>query len=360
MTPKKVTIRDVAKNAGVSVGTVSKILSGRYLKDHVKFSRETIKRVNAAVRETGYQPNFAGQILSTGRTSTIGIYIPKLKQVGFYLGHYFADIIDSIEKKAVLEGYDLLLINYRSCVEKFVTNRIDGLIVIEQWDPDEDIIRLIGEKRPLVVINNRMAPSPPVCSVNLDTDESVEMLLGHLTGLGHTKIAFIGELTEPVQKEHRLRLDALRAGLVRRGLPVDEGIFLTGTSVGPAIDKSKSYYDQYSGAIGIEYLMTKCRGRFSAVFCANDLVALGAMDWLSKNGMKVPEDVSLVGFDDLDFTGFVMNGLTTIRQPLAEMGASAFEVLLELMKAEKRQEAEPKTLLLKPEMIVRNSVRRIG
>lgn len=355
----KITIKDIARRADVSPGTVSKIITGKYKFDNVKISEETIGRVNRAVREMNYEPDYGARVLSTGRTFTIGICMPKSKHKNFHLEHYYSRIIDRIEKEAVNTRYDLLLVNYDAYVNKFNTRRIDGLIIIEQWEKDREIEELRKGKGKFVVINNLMDDPSRITSVNIDNKKGMEEAAGHFRSNGHTALAFIGELIPNSQwKEQKLRLDFFDAAMKKEGMSVDRDLFLLGEHPDISGRIKEQNFDQMSGYYGMEYLLEKKKGKFTGVLCANDLVALGAVNYLYEKGLKPGKDVSLIGFDDLDFSAFLMGGLTTIRQPFDELGRRAFRLLLEMVDEEK--ETEPRQIVIPPELVVRSSVARIS
>jgi len=352
----KVTIKDIAKNAGVSPGTVSKILTGRYKEDNVQISPKTIEKVKKIAKKLNYVPNYAARLLITGRTFTIGIYIPKSKKKNFFFEHYYSQIVDSIEKISAKNGYDILLINYNSYINKFKEKKIDGLIIIEQWEIDNDIMTLIKEKKNFVIINNLIENKHNIYSVNIDNEKAIEKIVKHFINNNHKNLAFIGELTSKSQKEHKIRLNHFISQLEKNNLPVKKELLLLGKTAGVSEKINESDYDQLSGYYGIEYLVKNHYGKFTGVFCANDLIALGAINYLHKNGIKVPDEISIIGFDDLDFSKYITPGLTTIKQPFNILGQEAFILLLKIINNKPPKEYLKK---IEPELIIRNTVKCI-
>ncbi|MBU1076724.1 MAG: LacI family transcriptional regulator [Spirochaetes bacterium] len=353
----KITIKDIAQKSDVSISTVSKIISGKYKTDNIKISEATIERVQKVAKEMNYEPDYGAQLLSTGKTFTIGIYMPKSKNGAFYFSHYYAGLIDSIEKEAVKSGYDILLINYGSYINKFNTKRIDGLIIIEQYIEDKDLEYLLKENKPFVIINNLIDMKLNLYSVNIDNYAGIKMAVEYFIENNHKKLAFIGELVEKPQKEHMMRLEYFKEILKENKMDVNEEMLLIDGVQGITENIKKHYYNQLSGYMGMEYLYKKYWKKFTGVFCANDVIALGAMNYLYKKGIKVPEDVSIIGFDNVDFAEHLMGGLTTIRQPLDKMGKNAFELLLRLMNKEGTE--EKRKIEVDPELIARGTVAKI-
>lgn len=354
----KVTIKDIAKKSGVSISTVSKIISGKYKYDNVKISDETVKRVLRIAKENDYEPDFGARLLSTGKTYTIGIYFPKTNGKGFSFNHYYAGLISSIEKEAVNNGYDILMINYGAYKNKFNTKRIDGLIIIEQDKKDKDLDYLLEEEKPFVIINNLMDENLDIYCVNIDNYVGIRRVVKHFKENNHQSLAYIGELTDDYQKEHKIRLEFFKDFMHQEGLTVNDDLFLLGQIPGVSDDIHEHYYDQLSGYKGMEHLMKNCNGKFTGVFCANDIIALGAMDYLYMQEKNVPKDISIIGFDNVDFAEHLMGGLTTIRQPLDVMGKKAFSLLLDQLNDKKN--IPEKFVKIEPDLIKRNTVANLG
>ncbi|MBN1898243.1 MAG: LacI family DNA-binding transcriptional regulator [Spirochaetes bacterium] len=353
----KITIKDIAKKCDVSIGTVSKILNEKYKYDNIKISQETIARVKKVAKEMNYEPNYAGRLLSTGKTNTIGIYIPKSREKNFHFGHYYSSIIDSIEKSAVKSGYDILLINYDSYIHKFSSRRIDGLIIIEQWEMDDELGTLVQEGWPFVIINNLLEEPYNLHAVNIDNNYAMHEIVKYFKNNNHQNLAFIEELIPVPQREHKLRFKYFVYHLQAEGLPVYQDLFLISEkgNFTPRIEEEN--YDQLSGYYGMEYLLDKFQGQFTGVFCANDLIALGALNYLYESGIKVPNEMSIIGFDDLDFSKSLVHGLTTVRQPFAKLGQEAFLLLTKIMKGQTN--SANSIVRIKPELIIRNTVSQL-
>lgn len=354
---EKITIKDIARKADVSPGTVSKIITGKYKEDKVQISQSTVERVQKIIKEVNYQPNYGARLLSTGKTYTIGIYIPKTKKQNFTLGHYYSGLINSIEKEAVQHQYDILLINYDSFITKFDTKRIDGLIIIEQTEVNDQLRYLVTEQRPFVVINNLVDEKIEMCSINLDNYEGVKGVVNCFKEHKHKKLAFIGELIFKPQKEHLIRLKHFKDLMKKADMMLNEDLFLIDGVTGITENIHEMYYDQLSGYYGMKYLTEKYKGKYTGVFCANDIIALGALDYLYEAGIKVPDQVSVIGFDDVDFAAHLMGGLTTVKQPVDKIGKEAFTQLLKIINSDEPMSAQ--NIKIKPQMEIRGTVARI-
>lgn len=349
----KVTIKDIARRAQVAPGTVSKILTEKYKEDKIHISQSTINRVQEIVKELNYQPNYGARILSTGKSFTIGIYIPNIRHENFSLGHYYSSLINSIEKEAVKYEYDILMINYNSYVNKFNTSRIDGLIIIKQDKVSKELKYLISEKKPFVIINKLINDELDTCSVNLDNYQGVRSVVQYFKENNHQKLAFIGELIPRPQKEHILRLHYFISILEEEALPVNKDLYLLDNIPGITEKIHKEDYDQLSGYYGMKHLIQNHYGEFTGIFCANDIIAAGAAKFLYETGIRVPEDISIIGFDDNELSSYIMGGLTTIKQPLDLIGKHAF---IELLSMIKHKENITRDIRIRPELVVRNTV----
>jgi LacI family transcriptional regulator len=358
----KITIKDIASQAGVSIGTVSKIITDKYKLDNVKISKKTIDRVHRVIKKLNYEPDYAARLLSTGRTFTIGICIPKSRHKGFHLEHYYSNIIDKIEKEAVKTNYDILLVNFDKYVNKFNSRRIDGLIIIEQWEEDDQLKLLLKENRKFVVINNFLKQPEGMHSINMDNAKGVRDVVACFKQNNHKNLAYIGELINNSKSmEQTLRKDWFVSYMKDAGMPVNPELLLLGEMPGITEQLQIEHsYDQMSGYLGIEYLLKNFKGQFTGVFCANDLVALGAMDYLYEHNIRVPEEMSLIGFDNLDFAAYLMGGLTTVWQPLDKLGETAFNLLLRMInEPDDKSVSGQVTTIIEPELIVRNSVAKL-
>ncbi|HEX7833782.1 MAG TPA: LacI family DNA-binding transcriptional regulator [Thermoanaerobaculia bacterium] len=296
-----VTIRDVAAKAGVSVATVSRVFNRKG-----PIREDTMRRVMDVAGELQYVPHAGARSLSTRSTRTIGVVLPDLH------GEFFSEVIRGIDLAARQEGYHLLLSGSHAdrdemrAVVQAVRGLVDGLIVMS---PDLEPSALVADLPPglpVVMLNSRVGGHP---SVTIDNSGGARDVVRHLHALGHRRIAFIGGPQQNADAEQRRR--GYRAAMKDLGFDTLEhdGTFTeeSGFEAGRAIAAQKK--------------------RPSAVFAANDAMAIGALSAFRETGLRIPEDVALVGFDDIPIARFLTPPLTTVKVPIAELGRKGFELL---------------------------------
>ena len=300
--PPNVTIRDVAARAGVSVATVSRVFNQKG-----PIREETVRRVMDVAGELRYIPHAGARSLSTRSTRTIGVVLPDLH------GEFFSEVIRGIDLAARESGYHLLLSGSHAdreemrAVVQAVRGLVDGLIVMS---PDLDASALLGELPPgipSVLLNAKVDGRP---SITIDNAGGARDVVRHLVSLGHTRIAFIGGPAKNADAEQRRR--GFRAGMKQRGVQGQElpGDFteISGYEAGKTI--------------------AAMRPRPTAVFAANDSMAIGALCAFRDARVRVPEQIALVGFDDIPIARFLDPPLTTVKVPIAELGRRGLQILV--------------------------------
>lgn len=307
------TIKDVAAAAGVSVATISRVLSKP---DAVK--PETREHVLHIIKEMNYQPNILARQLRTQTTKAVIVIVPAIDN------SFFQGIISGIGIEAERYGYQMLIadLNSQPSLENYYfeairQRQVDGIISLSA-NMTQKLETLITEKCPLVMAAQYIS-GHTIPSISIDNVAATKAAMTHLIRLGHQKIAHI--TVSPVQVPYLDRLNAYIDALKERNIPVDEELICYGF---PTIQGG---YDQMLALLAREK-------DFTAVFAAGDTMALGAMKALKDHGIRVPEDCAVVGFDDIDFSAFCEPALTTIRQPKKIIGKLAFQKLLSLMKNE--------------------------
>lgn len=304
----------IARTLGVSVQTVSAVVNGK-----PGISRETQERVRDAIERFEYHPNEQARILRGVRTKTIGVIIPSITNP------YFPEFVRGVEDAAREGGYSIFLCNTDQeighLLEYFTlikTNRASGLIcsvgIAGEWLSRPEVIRWMHKftrDEVSVVLNGRLGADLPVKSAIVDTAAAVREAAKHLLQLGHRRIGVISPPAGLSVTEERL--GAYRTAFAELGVPLDESLIVQGDF---AID---------AGADGAKPLMHKTEGP-TAIVCANDLAAFGAISALSEMGLRVPDDVSVVGFDDIAFAKVFQPALTTIRQPVYQLGRQALRL----------------------------------
>ncbi|HEY8867990.1 MAG TPA: LacI family DNA-binding transcriptional regulator [Candidatus Limnocylindrales bacterium] len=303
------TIADVARRAGVSTATVSRALSG------VGRARpETLARVRDAARELGYRPSSVAQSLKFRTTRTLGLIITDIENP------FFPQLVRAVEDAAVAEGYAVFLCNAADDVDReagylelLVDRRVDGVVIAASSLGGRHREWLAGAPIPVVLVNCS-APGVELPSISSDNRAGGRMAVEHLLALGHRRIGHITATTRHTDAPDRLQgaRDALSAaGMDGKALPVamsDAGVAGGERAAGELLDQGTG---------------------LTAIFTYNDLTAIGAMRAVRARGLRVPQDVSIVGFDDIDLASFVDPPLTTVAQSTGAMGRWAVERLTE-------------------------------
>ncbi len=328
------TLLDVARVAGVSPSTVSRILNGT-----AKVSDEKRAAVQAAITKMNFAPNQMAQGLKKGRSNTIGIVVQDIASPFFdeslhgvddgLKGTGFASVIVSGHWNAAEEAERIRLL---------LARKVDGIILLSGRLADEDILRFAGQ-RPIVSTGRALHTSSAL-GFKLDNENGAYLAVHHLIELGHRRVAFI---TGPAENNDAAeRLAGYQRALNDAGIAFDPELIAEGD------------FHEAAGAQAMERLLERNLG-FTAVFTANDLTAYGARLCMYRKGIRVPEDISLIGFDDLPGSEYTTPPLTTIRQPLYDMGRIATKALLRLIEGQAASEEMPPL-----QLVVRETTRRIG
>jgi len=329
---RRVNIQEVAKEAGVSPSTVSRALNG-----FPGISEKTRERIVEIARKLNYRPNYRGQILTTQNTKNIGLLITDITNP------FFPELVMGAEEYASKSGYTVLLGNTSESEEKetnyldfFSRGPVDGIIISASRVSNEHIIMLAEEGLPIVVIN-RILEHPKISYVSTDMEKGGYLATMHLLRLGHSKIAFING---PKHSEvSQRRLEGYKKALKEAGIDYNSDLISFNVPV------SESGYK--------EAIKLLCTGEApTAIFTYNDVMAFGVIKAAKELGIKIPEELSVVGFDDIFFSSFTDPPLTTIKQFKEELGRMAVELLFKLM------EGERESLLIEPELIIRNTTSR--
>lgn len=326
------TIKDVAREAGVSVATVS-----RFFNNSGPVKQETAQRIEEVARRMRYAPNSAAQSLSTRRTSTIGVLLPDLH------GEFFSEVIRGIDQTVQRSGWHMLLSsshNERSEIEaalRAMRGRVDGLIVMSP-DLDPDILATNLPDRLPIVLMNCVMDDPAYDSLNIDNYGGARAVTEHLLEVGHRRIAVITGPARNHDAAERLRgfRDALRDGGVS----------------GYAGDEYAGDFSESAGYAGARALLESAQ-RPSAIFACNDAMAIGALGGLREAGVRVPEDVAVAGFDDIPIARYVSPPLTTVRVSISRLGECAAERLFRAI--ESAGDHQPVQEVLPTELVVRRS-----
>jgi LacI family transcriptional regulator len=329
VTPAKVTLEMVAERAGVSPSTVSRILNGTAV-----VSDDKRAAVDRAIAKLGFVPNPVARGLAGGRTLSVGVVTQAIDSP------FYGAALRGIEVELGGAGYSPLFMSghWRGdlearCIELLHARRVDGLILLTGRLSDSKL-RTVARSLP-VVVTGRSLKAANLISLDFDNREGARLATRHLIDLGHRRIAYIGGDPEHPDAVERQR--GYQIALEAAGLRID-----------PANVQPGDFSEQ-SGLVAVERLLAG-HGRFSAIFAANDQMAFGAAVGLHRHGRRVPDDVSLVGFDDLAGSVFFVPPLTTIHNPIQEIGQLAAQALLRLLSGEAPEGEVPA-----PRLVVRES-----
>ena len=320
-----VTLDMVAQLAGVSPSTVSRILNGTAV-----VSDDKKQAVDAAITELGFVPNPVARGLAGGRTLSIGVVTQAIDSP------FYGAALRGIEDVLDPAGYSPLFVSGHwdadkeaRCIEVLRSRRVDGIIVLT-GRPSDQALKTCAKSLP-VVVTGRALKAPGLYALNFDNFEGGKLATQHLIALGHTRIAFIAGAPGHPDSEERMRgyLSALESA---------------GIAHSPALTLSGEYHEG-SGLSAVN-LLIKGNLPFTAIFAANDQMANGAALGLYRNGIQVPQDVSLVGFDDLPMSSYATPPLTTVHHPSQELGRLAALAMLELLAGKKPKIEMPVPLLI--------------
>lgn len=326
-------IREVARLAGVSVATVS-----RTLKDPRLVLPTTRERVLKAVEDSGYRPNMLARNFSSGKSYAVMVLVPNVANP------FFSKVIRGIEQAAQDKNYSVLLGDTQGKPERehfyagmALTNQADGLIQLGSRYPFAEKDAALAASVPIVNACERIADDDSYPVVELDNRSAASTVARHLVDLGHRRIGVItGPVDSPIVRD---RLAGFCEVLRQSNLEFDEAQMANGE------------FTMSSGVSGAEALLSSPQPP-SAIFCMNDEMAIGAIHYIKKIGLRVPEDISVVGFDNIEFACFTDPPLTTIKQPAEELGRRAMDTLLHIISGS-RPEVNRTTLSF--DLVVRES-----
>lgn len=333
----KVTIKDIAKMANVSIGTVSRIINN----SDEGYSEETRERVLKIIEESGYVPNEVARGLITKRTKTLGLILPDITNP------FFPDIARGAEDEANTRKYSVILCNSDNNVEKereyiqlLNQKYVDGILFCTNpFQENKQLWRYLGSNIP-VVVTDSFEIKEETYGVFVDNEMGGYLATKHLVDLGHRNIACI---TGPNKSRSSVqRLNGYKKALEEVGIPFDLDLIVEGN------------YKIKSGMDGVQNLKGKT---YTAIFACNDLMAYGVYKELTSMGFKIPDDISVVGFDDINLSQVVHPRLTTVSQPAYEIGRKAAELLINRIE---NTSIENRIIMFEPELVIRESTKKIG
>jgi DNA-binding LacI/PurR family transcriptional regulator len=327
-----VTIRDVARQSGVSVATVS-----RYLNQNAPVSKDVSVRIKEVMDALSYVPHAPARHLATRKTRTIGLVLLNMHR------DFFAPLITGIEAAVAEKGFNLLVSTVRKPFLKDFPSPVssyntDGMLVYADTLDDDEICQLYEKKFPVVLIHRTAPQAAPFPSVTVENKAATRKIVEHLIDdHGRRRIVFMRGPDH--QEDSYWREVGYRAAFANRNIPVDEALMLKGE-----FEREVAYES-------LRRFIQSDHAPFDAVFAGDDDAAIGVLEALRENGRSVPEDVAVVGFDDLRLSAFLNPPLSTVRAPTEMVGRAAAEQLFCLMED---SVVEP-TTLLETQIILRRS-----
>ncbi|WP_170603890.1 LacI family DNA-binding transcriptional regulator [Ruegeria arenilitoris] len=310
------TLDDVAKRAGVSTATVS-----RCLNDPKRVVAATRERVMSAVEALGYTPNFAARVMAAKRSFTIGAIIPTMENAIFARG------LQAFQEEIHKRGYTLLVSSsaYKPEVEEeqirtLVARGADGLLLIGH-DRQARIYDYLEQQKVPVMVAWSFIPGKRTPSIGFDNRQAMMALADEVIKLGHQSLAMISGMSQGNDRA-QLRIQGVKDAMQMHGLSPE------------TLSIVETPYEIENGAEAFEHLIAE-DNRPTAILCGNDVLAVGAVRQAEKMGLRVPDDISITGFDDIELARIVQPGLTTIHVPHREMGRKAASELIEMIEHSK-------------------------
>jgi len=336
LSPKQVTLKELAEGLSLAPATVSLVLNRSPVADSIP--QVTKDRILAAARKYKYRPSYFARSLKARRSFTIGVMVPEVSE------GYSASVMSGLEDHLLQEGYFYFVVSHRhrgDLIDEYPPllqqRAVEGIIAVDTTLTESSAL-------PVVAISGHRKV-PGVTNIVLDHLLAAELALEHLKNLGHTRIALIKG--QDFSSDTEIRWSALHTVADKLGITIFDRLTVQLQSDSPSPE--------------VGYAVTRTiLGRsepFTALFAFNDISAIGAIQALRESGKRVPQDVSVIGFDDIQSAAYQNPALTTVRQPLRQMGVIAAETLLSRINAARPAEF-PREIVVKPELIVRATTAR--
>jgi len=334
------TLKNIAEKTGFSVSTVSRVLHDKSNK--YKISEETQAIIQQAAKESGYRVNALARGLRLQKTYEIGVIVPDISNP------FFAALIKSIAGELRKRGYNFIvydtdedITSERSAIKSLLEKRVDGFVIAAVGQEFSHIQKIKNSDIPVVMVD-RCFDELDFDSVSVDNEKGALLAVDYLINEGHKRIAFIQGL--PGTYANETRLQGYKNALISAGIAVDEHLI-----AGDDFRSLNGYLETK--------LLLKLEDRPTAIFTAGDLIALGALEACHESKVKIPEDISLITFDDPVFASYLSPALSAIEQPVIKMAEMAVAMLYRRMK---NPYDERRKVLLEPKLNIRSSVMRIS
>ncbi len=330
-----VTRKDVAKHAGVSTATISNVINNRDV-----VSTKIRERVLNSVKVLRYKPNMVARSLKTKETLQVALIINDIRN------EYYAEVVIGVEEEATLAGYSVCILNaknYDYYMSEVIKRQFDGIIIIADKIPISSINEIAENDTPIVFVGNQgySGVDERVTEIFIDMYSGAYELFEYLFNLGHRKVAYISARALDSINEPDYRIKAFVTAMNDNGISVDyTSIFIHGDTLQYAFDSA--------------YSLLMNENRPTAIFTGNDNLAMAVMEAVRRSGLRIPEDVSVAGFDNLDLSKYLNPSLTTVENPKYRLGKKAMKLLLKKMKGEKVE-----NFFMQTELIIRKSTQSI-
>lgn len=322
---------DIARRSGVSASTVSHVLNKTR-----RVAPETEAAVLAAVAETGYVPDAVTRSMRTVRQRMVGLAMSSISNL------YFSDVVRGIEKAARAEGYSVLLSETRDepheelrAVTELLARSVDAIILAASADPSHALTYCAQCNVPVVLVDRLL--SLDYDQVGAESVEATATLVSHLAELGHNRVGMV--TSQPGLSTTIERLEGFRVGMARAGIPLDESLIVEG---GATVEE---------GEAAARHLLNRL-DRPTGLVLGNNLMTIGTLRAIRTLGLRVPEDIAMVSFDDFEWADLLEPRLTAIAQPVQEMGEQAFQLVIDRLE---NPDAPARRVVLASEFRHRNS-----
>ena len=333
-------IKAVARKAGVSTATVSRTINGSD-----KVTPATAERVRRAVEALHFYPDTNARSLGSGRSSLYGLIISDITNP------FFPELVKSFEDIAVEHGQEVLVANtnydparMESCVTRMMQRKVDGVAIITS-EMEDRLIKVFSHRNIPLVFMDVGAPGPGISRVSVNHAAGVALAMDHLIALGHQRIAFI---SGPLNLfSARMRFEAFIESLERNGLRRISALIRHGN------------HRADGGHEAMEKILDS-GAKPTAVVASNDLTAIGAIGAIHERGLRIPEDISVVGYDDIQLSAYTQPSLTTLRLPRIEIATAAFRALYNLAQPGKKKPHDGEDYDVQPTLILRKSTGRVA
>lgn len=330
-------IIDVAKKAGVSIATVSRVINGSE-----KVKSETREKVLAVINDLKYVPNPAARGLIMRRTEAIGLLLPDLH------GEFFSEVIRGADEAVQAQGYHLIVSSSHNNLKeieaalRFMRGRVDAIIVMSPQADSEVLLANLPKSVPVVLLNCRIN-NPHYDTIMTDGYGGAKEMTNYLLDLGHRKIAFLTGGEDNIESRERLR--GCRSAFVERNLPIEQFV------------EFKGDFTEVSGYECARKVL-QLKDKPTAIFAFNDSMAIGAIKAIREEGLKIPADVSVCGFDDIPVAKFLSPSLTSVCVPIHDLGVMAINRVFDRLK--KKTKGAAAHMFVPTTLSIRNSCRKIN